>query len=435
MLASAVALVVLLVPLGLLIESTDSAGVNWASGSSAGRLFTHIRASRSPCRCSTCWCSSPSSRSWRSSCWRAAGPPSARSSAGSGRCSSPLCWLVVPVAAVVMLSLVDRPLLVVRYLMVSLPAAVLLVALVIDRVASLARRGAVVVAAVLLVVVVGVVGRRRRAVVRQGRTAGLPVGGGLHCRPGPAGRRRADLRPVRAHTRRVVHGRQTGRRARACIPSTRRRRGAWIRWRFDGSVALDPDAIERAASKYQRIWLLSATADLSLYPAQARCGRRARSGGPGSRRPAPRTSAGWRSPKRCGSEPAAPGDQPGGGRPGGRGRGGPRALSGLVGLAHPGRPRQGRRRRAARGSGRSRARPDRRGAGLPGGGGDRGQDRGPAGQRVPGLARDPGGGRRGPRDGGGGRAGRRPGADRPGPPREVPGAQPGLRRGRRRPSS
>ena len=44
-LPSAVALVVLLVPLGLLIQATDSAGVNWASGSSAGRLFTHIRSS------------------------------------------------------------------------------------------------------------------------------------------------------------------------------------------------------------------------------------------------------------------------------------------------------------------------------------------------------------------------------------------------------
>src|ERR1700733_11831098 len=44
-LTSAAALVVLLVPLGLLIESTDSPGVNWAAGSSAGRLFTHIRSS------------------------------------------------------------------------------------------------------------------------------------------------------------------------------------------------------------------------------------------------------------------------------------------------------------------------------------------------------------------------------------------------------
>ena len=55
-----------------------------------------------------------------------------------------------------MLSLVYKPLLVVRYLMVSLPAAVLLIALVVDRVASMARRGALAIAAVLLVVVLGV---------------------------------------------------------------------------------------------------------------------------------------------------------------------------------------------------------------------------------------------------------------------------------------
>ena len=153
-LTSAAALVVLLVPLGLLIEATDNAGVNWASGSSAGRLFTHIRASiphavldllvlvavvavvavillarRRPA------IGTVFGREWP--------------------LIFTLCWLVVPVATVVMLSLVDKPLLVVRYLMVSLPAAILLVALVIDRVASAARRGAVVVAAVLLVIVVG----------------------------------------------------------------------------------------------------------------------------------------------------------------------------------------------------------------------------------------------------------------------------------------
>ena len=55
-----------------------------------------------------------------------------------------------------MLSLVDRPLLVIRYLMVSLPAAILLVAFVIDRVAShQPRRGAPVIATVLLVIVLG----------------------------------------------------------------------------------------------------------------------------------------------------------------------------------------------------------------------------------------------------------------------------------------
>ncbi|MGA2035998.1 MAG: glycosyltransferase family 39 protein, partial [Acidimicrobiales bacterium] len=40
---SAFGLVVLLVPLGLLIHSTDSSGVNWAAGSTGGRLFTKVR--------------------------------------------------------------------------------------------------------------------------------------------------------------------------------------------------------------------------------------------------------------------------------------------------------------------------------------------------------------------------------------------------------
>ena len=36
---------------------------------------------------------------------------------------------------------------------------------------------------------------------------------------------------------------------------------------FDGYVKLPPDAVAAAASKYQRIWLVTATADRSLDPA------------------------------------------------------------------------------------------------------------------------------------------------------------------------
>ena len=38
---------------------------------------------------------------------------------------------------------------------------------------------------------------------------------------------------------------------------------------FDGAVTLARQPSQQAASTYQRIWLVSATADLSLYPAQA----------------------------------------------------------------------------------------------------------------------------------------------------------------------
>jgi hypothetical protein len=38
---------------------------------------------------------------------------------------------------------------------------------------------------------------------------------------------------------------------------------------FDGNEPFGGSGIERAASRYQRIWVLSATADLSLYPTVA----------------------------------------------------------------------------------------------------------------------------------------------------------------------
>ena len=128
MLTSAVALVVLLVPLGLLIEATDSAGVNWASGSSAGRLFTHIRASTFPMPCLDLLVLVAVVAVVAVIVLARRRPAFGAVFDRQWPLFFTLCWLVVPVAAVVMLSLVDRPLLVVRYLMVSLPAAILLVA-------------------------------------------------------------------------------------------------------------------------------------------------------------------------------------------------------------------------------------------------------------------------------------------------------------------
>ncbi len=264
---SAVALVVLLVPLGLLIESTDSAGVNWASGSSAGRLFTHIRSSvphavldavvliavvvavgvivlarRRP------QIGAVFGRQWP--------------------LLFTLCWLVVPVAAVVMLSLVDKPLLVVRYLMVSLPAAILLVALVIDRVASLARRGAAVAAAALLVIVVGAsaVGVAQwysKGGPQDFRSAVAFIADRVQPGDGVLIFASYERIPVEWY---LAERLATERAAHPVYPAT-----AWgvDPLYFDGSVAMPSSAVELAASKYQRIWLVSATADLSLYSTQA----------------------------------------------------------------------------------------------------------------------------------------------------------------------
>ena len=265
--SSAVALVVLLVPLGLLIQATDSAGVNWASGSSAGRLFTHIRSSvphvvldllvlvavvavvavivlarRRPA------IGDVFGRQW----------PALFTA----------CWLVVPVAAVVMLSLVDKPLLVVRYLMVSLPAAILLVAWVIDRVASRARRGAMVVAVGLLVLVIALSAAGAAQWYSKGgpqdfRSAvtfiadqAQPGDGVLIFQP-------YERIPVEWY---MDDRPATERDVKPVYPAT-----AWgvDPLVFDGAVSFSPAGIQKAASSYQRIWLVSATADLSLYPAQA----------------------------------------------------------------------------------------------------------------------------------------------------------------------
>jgi mannosyltransferase len=266
-LTSAVALVVLLVPLGLLIEATDSAGVNWASGSSAGRLFTHIRASVPHAVLDLLVLVAVVAVV--GVILKARRRPAIEKVFGrEWPLFFTLCWLVVPVAAVVMLSLVDKPLLVVRYLMVSLPAAILLVALVIDRVASRARRGAVVIAAALLVVAVGAsaVGAAQwyaqggpqdfRSAVTFVADRAQPGDGMLIFFP-------YERIPVEWYmdespaAERAVH---------PVYPAT-----AWgvDPLAFDGSVSFKQDAIEQAASQYQRIWLLSATADLSLYPQQA----------------------------------------------------------------------------------------------------------------------------------------------------------------------
>ena len=220
-----------------------------------------------PIRCSTRSCSLRFSRSLRTVLWALRRPAIGAVFDRQWPLLFTLCWLVVPVAFVVMLSLVDRPLLVIRYLMVSLPAAILLVAFVIDRVASLARRGAPVIATVLLVIVLGAsaVGAAQRT-PRSGPA--FPVVRGLHRRPGSARLRHPLPLPLRAYTRRVVHGREAGRRTRPhpVYPAT-----AWgvNPLYFDGDVPFDPAAIERAASRYERIWVVSATADLFLYPGQA----------------------------------------------------------------------------------------------------------------------------------------------------------------------
>jgi uncharacterized membrane protein len=260
---TAAALAVLLVPLGLLIQSTDSAGVNWAAGSSAGHLFTRIRSSVPHAVLDVLVLAAVVGlvvvivllRRRRD-----VGAIFAR----QWEVLFTACWLVVPIAAVIMLSLVDRPLFVVRYLMVSLPPALMLVAVGIVRLASLARRRATIVAATLLIVVVvvsmvGVAQWYSQGGPQDFRSAVSYIAD--HAQPG-------DGMLIYAPYERVpvewYMADQPGARAKVhpVYPAM-----AWGEdpLYFDGSVSLSPDDVERTAPSYQRIWLLSATADQKLY--------------------------------------------------------------------------------------------------------------------------------------------------------------------------
>jgi mannosyltransferase len=137
----ALALLVLLIPLGLLIRATDSAGVNWAAGSSAGKVITRIRNAVPHAAIDLAVVvfvvlvvgavllsrRRPGIAAWyqRNWAWLFAG-----------------CWLIVPLASVVLLSVSYKPLLVIRYLSVCIPGAALLVGAAIDRWAGPIREGA-----------------------------------------------------------------------------------------------------------------------------------------------------------------------------------------------------------------------------------------------------------------------------------------------------
>ena len=266
-LPAAAALVVLLVPLGLLIQSTQNASENWAAGSSAGRLFTHIRESVPHAVLDLVVLAG------------AVGVVAViliarrRHEIGAAFARHwPVlftgCWLVVPVTAVVMLSLVDRPVFVVRYLMVSLPPALMLVAVAIVRGSPLAGRRATAIAASLLILVVtaslaGVTQWYSLGASQDFRSAISYIAGRGQPGDGMLVFASYERLPVEWY----MAGRPTTRSAvHPVYPAT-----AWgvDPLRFDLSVPMSADAVERAASKYGHIWFLSVTTDQRLYPVEA----------------------------------------------------------------------------------------------------------------------------------------------------------------------
>ena len=138
-------LVVLLVPLGLLIHATDNAGTNWAAGTSAGRVFSSVRAHVPHGVIDGVIVVALVIVGALVIAWKRRTEPDAL--LAQWPIVFTVSWLVVPMVLVVALSFAYKPLLVVRYLVVFFPPLLMLVA---AGVARLSRRVAIAVMVVLI---------------------------------------------------------------------------------------------------------------------------------------------------------------------------------------------------------------------------------------------------------------------------------------------
>lgn len=122
---SGATLLVALVPLGLLVRSTDNAGTNWAAGTSAGRIFSKVRAVVPHAVIDVAALAVVVAVAVAAVHWRR------RHDDVQLERQWPvvylLCWLVVPIGVVVLVSFTIKPLLVLRYLVVCLPPVAVLV--------------------------------------------------------------------------------------------------------------------------------------------------------------------------------------------------------------------------------------------------------------------------------------------------------------------
>ncbi|MDO8209861.1 glycosyltransferase family 39 protein [Conexibacter sp. CPCC 206217] len=131
LIGAAVAIGVLLLPFAYLLSQNTSSGVEWAAGNPIGRIFTQIH-DRPPLAAAVVLLgavvvvalylllrSRLGARLRSDEVWRWA---------------LPLSWLLVPLVAMSLVAVVIRPLFVPKYFIVCLPAALLLVAMLIDRI-------------------------------------------------------------------------------------------------------------------------------------------------------------------------------------------------------------------------------------------------------------------------------------------------------------
>jgi mannosyltransferase len=258
LLPTGVVLGALLVPLALLIHSTDSSGVNWAAGSSAGRVIAKVRAVVPHPVIDIAVVIVVVVAIGAVVVVRR--HPVAQRLDDHFAIVFSLCWLVVPVAAVVLLSVAYKPLLVVRYLVVCLPPVVMLVAGAVARLG----RGAATAAVVGLVVVSGVgVG------ALYGRGSSQDWRGAVATVARQA--RRGDGVVIFAPYNRIpfewyVHDHPVAETLLHPVFPV----GAWSAdpLRYDTSIAVRTSAIAAGVTGYRRVWVILSAQQ--LYPGPER---------------------------------------------------------------------------------------------------------------------------------------------------------------------
>jgi mannosyltransferase len=255
---TAVGLGVLLVPLALLIHATDSSGVNWAAGSSAGKVFSKVRADVPHPVIDLAVLAAVAVVVAVVAVVRR--HPKTAFVARHWPLVFLLCWLVVPVATVILLSLAYKPLLVVRYLVVCLPPFVLLVAYGVTRL-----KGTVAAAGLAVVLVASAAGLG--AFISHGssqdwRAAAAAVAD--RARPGDG------VVVFAPYTRIPFQWYLRQHPAAAALLDPAFPPGPWNGdgMRYDASFAVTTPRVARAVDRDQRVWLV--LSQQQLYPADDR---------------------------------------------------------------------------------------------------------------------------------------------------------------------
>ena len=246
--------VVLLLPLAVLIHDNNAAGVSWSAGTTAGKLFTKVRDHVPHAVLDAAAVIVVVGALGVTLWWRRRPRPGVLFASWPFMFS--LAWLIIPVALVVIVSFAYMPLFVVRYLIVCLPGAALVVSVGLAR---LSARGLAVGLGVLVVASAVGVGRwYDRGFGQDWRGTASALASQVHAGDGamvfPVYMRIPFEWYLRDHPALVGE-------LKAVYPS--------LGWevdplRFDLNVVVDEPDVVQSARHFSTVWLVQCGAD--LYP-------------------------------------------------------------------------------------------------------------------------------------------------------------------------